>query len=116
MLPTNFEALAGENPDLKVVVREIADWCESHATLSAIDPRRIARDIDAEPNEIVAALTLLVKSGVLKQVYRFETPAGYLLSDDYESYLDVPSRLRDRYDQPVSRSEGTIVPVFRGTK
>lgn len=115
MLPTNFAGTPSEQPELEVVVREIGNWCRSHQALTAIDPRRIAIDLSFEPHQLIQALGWLVDTGHLKRVYKFETPAGYLLADDYESYLDVPPELRDRFDRTVQRSEGTIVPVYRGT-
>lgn len=114
MLPINFTASPGEKPEMEAVMREIGQWCKSHRALSAIDPRRIANDIDVAPEVLVQALWSLVERGYLKQVYKFETPAGYLLEDEYESYLDVPPELQDRYDNAVHRSEGTIIPVYRG--
>ena len=114
MLPTNFANLVTKPPDVHAQLEAIEQWCAAHRELAAIDPRRLANDVPIDPVALTKALFLLVEKGVLEQVYRFETPAGYLLPDDYKSYRDIPDELYDRYNEAVSKSSGKVIPVFKG--
>ena len=117
MLPTNFEGLALKRPDLRDALQGIASWCDQHVDLPEIDLRRIAYDLPSDPKKLTNALSFLVEEGVLRRVYCFEHPDGYLLDQEYESYLDVPEELHDAFEQhTVHRWDGRIVPVFRGPK
>lgn len=112
MLPTGFANLAADRSPISDTIQLIDNWCQKHEELSAIDPRRLAKEQWVSPITLTEALLYLVDSGILRLVYRFETPQGYLLPDNYETEFKVPGKLQDRFDNPVNRWDGEIVPVF----
>lgn len=115
MLPTNFANIAPKPSDFRSKLEALERWCAAHQELPVIDPRRLANDVPIDPVCLNNLLFFLVENGVLEQVYRFETPAGYFLPDEYKSYRDIPDELLDRYNHDViARESGRVIPVFRG--
>lgn len=116
MLPTGFAGTLGDPPGLVRAIESIDAWCAEHRQLPILDPRQIAHEVRIPAEDLTKALFFLVDKGLLRQVYQFQTPAGYLLADDFESFLDVPDELEDRYGETVQREDGEVVPVFRGDR
>jgi hypothetical protein len=102
-----------ENPELREALDSLSAWCQDHPQVGAIDPRRVVHEKHTPPEQLVRALTLLVHQGMLKLAYQYETPDGYLISQDFQSYSDVPDELSGRFDETFRREDGLIIPVYR---
>lgn len=114
MLSINFEPLASERPDLTDALKAIRDWCNHHEEVNYIDPRRVAAEAHLPPLRLVTVLQELVDTGYLQPIFRFETPAGYMLPGGFQAFVDIPDELTDtRTNLPVNRWDGTIVPMFQ---
>jgi hypothetical protein len=115
MPPTNFEQLA-DRPEYRELTERLREWVRLHDRYT-IDPRRIALDFPRVRSEQLAiALQLLVKAGVLRQVYKVLTPAGVLADGEFEDPRSIPLRLQDRFHRYFETSEAEIVPVFKAQR
>jgi hypothetical protein len=114
MLPTNFDFLTDERPDLSRVLHLLQRWIESHRQLNVLDPRDLARSLpDIDSVTLASALALLVKRGVLRQVYRVVTPSGVLADGEYEDPRQIPQRVPDRFNHYFDTIEAEVIPVLR---
>lgn len=110
-----FANLRKSHPALSKVLAGIEKWFAAHSTLQVVDPRRVRRSLKgSSPEELGEALSLLVDRGYFDQLYAVELPNGVLLSEPLvPTPLDMPDRLRDRYDNPINTSTAHLVPVLR---
>lgn len=113
MLPSNFDSLATERPDLAGTFHRITAWVRTHPDWNLIDPRELGRQLrDEDPIALTVALRMLVLSGLFRQVYVVVTPSGVLAEGEYEDPRQIPTVARDRFDQPFDTSEADIIPVL----
>ena len=82
MSPINFADLAADRPDLQVVWDRFARWATSHPNKRIIDPKAIARNLrDVSAESLIDAFAVMVKHGVLRQVFMVEAKNGQLVGD-----------------------------------
>lgn len=113
MLPSNFDTLAAEQPDLAATLHSIGDWVRSHPDWNLIDPRELSRQLpDLPAIKLALALRLLVQHGFLKQVYMITTPSGVLADGAYDDPRRIPDVARDRFNQPFDTSEADVIAVL----
>jgi len=113
MLPTNFDFLASENPELKVAVTRLGEWARKHKDWKIIDPIAVSREIkDVDPFLLSYTLHLLVARGLFRQVYMIMTPSGVLAGEPVDDPNKIPKRVSDGFDQSFDRDDGVIVPIL----
>lgn len=116
MLPTNFDSLTKERPDLGLALRRLQEWIYGHKYSTVLDPRELARSLtDVDSFSLAAVLALLVKRGLLRQVYRVVTPTGSLADAEYDDPRKIPPRVPDRFNHYFDTDEAEIVPVLRAS-
>ena len=86
----------------------------SNKDWNVLDPRELARSLsDVDSYTLASALSLLVKSGVLRQVYVVVTPSGSLADGEYDDPRQIPERIPDRFNHYFDTLEAEIIPVLR---
>jgi hypothetical protein len=114
MSQVSFERLANENPSYKRALNELASWINSHPHEHTLNPLRLRRDIHkVTAEELTIALTLLVKAGLLRRVYKVLTPSGVFAERDFDNPSEIPDTLPDRFEHYFDTAEADIVPIFR---
>jgi hypothetical protein len=114
MFWNDFTSLVSKHPELGDAWPCVRQWLQQWSAVPFLDIRELARICtDATPVQMAKAIELLVESGLLKQVYRIESPDGFLVSEEYTSPDQIPRRLRDRADRFFDTSEGEIIPGFQ---
>ncbi len=114
MLPTNFDFLASENPELRPAAVRLGEFARRHQDWKLIDPRMVTREIrDIDPFLLMYALHELVKKGLFHQVYMVATPSGVLTEGEYDDPNQIPKRLKTPLDEPFNRDDGEIVSVLK---
>lgn len=110
-----LENLIAIDAGRKDVWESLWSWLVSHPSTRFIDVRRLAREIKKPTTvELAEAMNLLVKNGVLRRVYRVETPAGDLLDKDYDSPSSIPADLFDRFEKnSFPKVEAEIVSGYQ---
>jgi hypothetical protein len=110
----NFDILADEKHELRQVWERMDDWFQRHPTRKYVDVRRLSRDLaDISVAKLAVALDLMARRGLLRQVFRVLTPEGVLLDRDFDSPLDVPDRMPNRFESSsFDTSEGDIVSGY----
>jgi hypothetical protein len=109
---SNFEQFE-RDPESRRTSESLRHWLSTHQR-HTIEPRRLARELpNISPSQLAIALQLLVKDGVLRQVYKVRTPSGVLADEEFDDPRNVPERLPDRFDHYFDTSEADIVPVFK---
>jgi hypothetical protein len=117
MLPTNFDFLTVERPDLGPTLHRLRDWVQTHRDWNVLDPRELARSLsDVDSFTLASALALLVESGLLRQVYVVVTPSGVLADGEYDDPRQIPKRVPDRFNHYFDTLEAEIIPVLRDAK
>jgi hypothetical protein len=113
MLPTNFDFLANENPELKTAVIRLGEWVRKHKDWNVIDPGAVSREIkDVDPFLLSYTLHLLVVKGLFRQVYMIMTPSGVLADGQYDDPNKIPKRVPNGFDESFDRDDGVIVPIL----
>ena len=114
MSPINLEPLAKQHPDYARALRSLQIWIESHQQERVINPKRVAKDIsDVGIADLAFALTLLLRAGLARRVYKVVTPAGVLADGEFDDPTVVPEKLPDRFEHYFDTSDAEIVPMFR---
>jgi hypothetical protein len=114
MSPTSLEALAKQHPEHKRALSELNTWLSSHASLVSIDPKSLARDLSSiDKSDLAAALMLLVRAGLLQQVYKVLTPSGVMADAEFDDPTKIPDRLPDRFENYFDTSDADVVPIFK---
>ena len=117
MLPTNFDFLASEIPELRPAAVRLGEFARRHVDWNLIDPRAVTREIhDVDPFMLMYALRELVRSGLFHQVYMVATPSGVLAEGEYDDPNDIPIRLMTPFDEIFNREDGEIVSVLKPVK
>jgi hypothetical protein len=113
MLPTNFDSLTDERPDLAATLRQVARWIREHPDWEILDPRELARTAkQIDPWTLASALHLLVERGFFRQVYMVTTPSGVLADGEFDDPRKIPERLPDRFNRHFETAESDIVAVL----
>ena len=103
MLPTNFDFLTAERPDLAGHLL-FADFVNGSrptriGTFSILDElARLLPDIDSFT--LAKMLALLVQRRVMRQVYVVLTPSGVYADGEYEDPRKIPDKVPDQL-QPL---------------
>jgi hypothetical protein len=114
MSRVSFERLANENPRYKRVLDELASWIDNHPQDYVLNPLRLRRDIrKVTAEDLTIALTLLVKAGFLRRVYKVLTPSGVFAEPDFDDPSVIPPKLPDRFERYFDTAEADVVPIFR---
>jgi hypothetical protein len=114
MSQINFEDLANEHPEHKRALRKLEEWRRRHSDVHIIDPKTLAREVQGvDATALALALTLLVKAGLLRRVYKVTTPSGVLADGEFDDPTQIPPRLPDRFEHYFDTAESDVVPVFR---
>ena len=114
MLPTNFDFLASENPELRPAVSRLGEWATKHRHCGLIDPRAVARELrDVDPFLLAYTLHQLVKKGLFRQKYMIATPSGVLAEGEYDDPNEIPKRVATPLEEYFDREDGEIVSVLK---
>lgn len=117
MLPSNFDTLAAERPDLAPTLTRIAEWVRRHPDWHLLDPRELARQLrDVDSLSLGFALRFLVQRGILRRVYMVATPSGVLAEGEFTDLRQIPAVLKDRFNNSFDTSDAEIVPVLTAAK
>ncbi len=117
MLPTNFDFLASEIPELKVAATRLEDFARRHQDWGLIDPRAVTREIrDVDPFLLMYALRELVEHGLFDQIYMVATPSGVLAEGEYNNPNEIPRHLVTPLNEWFDRDDGEIVSVLKPAK
>ncbi len=114
MSPINFDALISRNPENKRALRKLEEWMQQHHDDQVINPTTLAgelRGVDAVA--LANALTLLVKAGFLRRVYKVLTPSGVFAEGEFDDPTKIPERLPDRWEHYFDTAESDVVPIFK---
>ena len=112
-LPRNFDRLVARNSHLGRALREFAAFVDAHPNWESIDSRLLARALtDIDPWELARAIQILIDVGSIRQAYKVTTPSGSLSDATFDSPLEVPAKLPDRFEEYFETSEQDIVPVI----
>jgi hypothetical protein len=114
MSPISLEDLANQNPKYRRALRQLQAWIDAHPEDRVLNPLKLARDIrSVNASELAYALTLLMKAGLLKRVYKVLTPAGVFADAEFDDPASIPEKLPDRFERYFETSDADVVPVFR---
>ena len=114
MLPTNFDFLTAERPDLGPAFRRLREWIQAHQDWNVLDPRELAPSLpDIDSFTLAKMLALLVQRRVMRQVYVVLTPSGVYADGEYEDPRKIPDKVPDRFNHYFDTQEADIVPVLR---
>jgi len=108
----NFDNLINEHPESKRALRELEGWLNQHEDATVLYPSVLARETRIDPVSLAVTLTLLVKEGVLRRVYKVTTPNGVLADDEFDDPRQIPEQLPDRRQHYFPTAESDVVPVF----
>lgn len=110
----NLEPLAKQHPDSARAIRALQSWIDTHEQERVINPRKVAKDVrDVATADLATALTLLLRAGIAKRVYKVLTPTGVLADGEFDDPTVIPEKLPDRFERYFDTSDAEIVPVFR---
>lgn len=111
----NLENLQRDYPQYGVAAARLQQWINNHPAKPFIDPRLIVRESEDVPvDQLTLFLFQLVEAGILKRVFKVESPFDHqLLETDYSSRKEVPTRLFDYRDREFSLDDANLVQVFR---
>lgn len=113
MLPINFEDLAKRHPEHRHALHKLEEWVGKHKNVRVINPRTLAKEVQGvDPTALALALSLLVKVGLLRRVYKVTTPSGVLADGEFDDPMKIPPRLPDRFEHDFDTAESDVVPVF----
>jgi hypothetical protein len=113
MLPNNFADLMRDHPELSHVWSRLDDWVRKHPTRRVIDPKALARNLrDVSPQQLMAALQVLVSHKLIRPVFVIEAPNGQILSGIYDSPMDVPNRVPGTFEEWIETDDASIVPAY----
>ncbi len=114
MSPINFDALINNYPESKRALRKLEKWMLTHGDVQAINPTTLAREVrGVDAVALANALTLLVKAGLLRRVYKVLTPSGVFAEGEFDDPTKIPERLPDRWEHYFSTAESDVVPIFK---
>ena len=113
MSRVNLEHLISDYPDSKYALRELQRWLNRRESDQDITPRELARNVPVQPAALATALSILVREGILRRVYRVQKPNGVMVPGEYNDPREIPERLVDRREQPIDTSDADVVPVFK---
>jgi len=114
MSPINLEPLANQHPDYARALRALQTWIDAHEQERIINPMKVAKDVrDVSTADLAIALTLLLRAGLARRVYKVLTPAGVLADGEFDDPTVIPEKLPDRFEHYFDTSDAEIVPVFR---
>lgn len=117
MLPTNFDTLTAERPELAPILNEVAGWIRHHPDWDIIDPRELSKSLTRVGAwELASALRLLVDGGLFRQVYMVVTPSGALADGKFDDPRGIPERLPDRWNTYFETADADIVTVLAARK
>ncbi len=110
----NLEPLAKQHPDSARALRALQSWIDAHEQERVINPRKVAKDVQDIPTpDLATALTLLLRAGLAKRVYKVLTPAGVLAEGEFEDPTIIPEKLPDRFERYFDTTDAEVVPVFQ---
>ena len=113
MLPSNYEPIAGQHPELRTALRRISDWVRQHSEWELLDPRVLGRDLrDLDAQQLAAALVVLGTSELFRRVFMVTTPSGTLADSKYDHPRQIPERLPDHFEKYFDTAESDVVPVL----
>jgi len=114
MSPINLGPLEKQHPDYARALRSLQVWIDDHAQERVINPKKVAKDVrDVTTADLAFALTLMLKAGLARRVYKVVTPAGVLADGEFEDPTGIPEKLPDRFEHNFDTSDAEIVPMFR---
>ena len=114
MSQIDFDNLINDYPENKRALVKINDWMRSHRDIQSIDPTNLAREVrSVDAIELTTALTLLVKVGLFRRVYRVLTPSGVFAEGEFDDPTKIPSKLPDRWEHYFDTAESDVVPFFQ---
>jgi hypothetical protein len=114
MSPINFEDLAKRHPEHMYALHKLEEWMGRHKGVRVINPETLAKEIRGiDPTALALALTLLVKVGLFRRVYKVITPSGVLADEEFDDPTKIPPRLPDRFEHYFDTAESDVVPIFR---
>jgi hypothetical protein len=112
MSQTSFEGLADRYPEYRQAFKQLDAWLRSHR--GVVDPRALVREIQGvDVGAVGAVLTVLVRAGLLKRVYKVVTPSGALADGEFENPQAIPEKLPDRLEHYFETAEADVVPIFK---
>lgn len=115
MLPSNFDSLTADRPELTESFSRLAKLINEHPNWNEINPREIRKFLghNVDKWQMANALDYLVERGWLHQVYVVITPSGVMANDEFEDPSDIPERLPDRFNQYFDTAEADVVPILK---
>ncbi len=114
MSPINLGTLEKQHPKYARALRRLQVWIDNHAQERVINPKKVAREVrDVTTADLAVALTLMLKAGLARRVYKVVTPAGVLADAEFDDPTVIPEKLPDRFEHYFDTSDAEIVPMFR---
>jgi hypothetical protein len=113
MLRINFADLIGRHSKDKRALMAIEEWLNRHQDATVLYPSVLARETSLDPVSLAKALRILVKEGILRQVYKVTTPDGVLADREFSDLKEIPEELEDRFNRSFATAESDVVPVFQ---
>ena len=114
MLHIDYTNLKINNPSLTPAWEAFERWQVQNCARQYLDVREVfALDSDISARIILEAVEILLESGTVRQVYKVLHPVYKVIGPDFNSPLEVPHEVRNRFDQLVSTDEAEIVPLLR---
>jgi len=108
--------LAKQNPKYRRALHALEAWINAHPEDAVLNPLKLRRDIrNVDPAELAVALTILVRAGLLRRVYKVLTPSGVLADAEFDDPSAIPEKLPDRFERYFETSDADVVPIFRRT-
>lgn len=112
MSPVNLDALVSKHPESERALRLLQAWLNKHPK-KVIYPDELVREVPVDSKELADALTVLVKEGFLRRVYKVVTPDGVFTDEEFDDPTEIPPRLFDRWEHDFDTAESDVVPVFQ---
>lgn len=115
MLPTSFEALADDDPELQArrrVLRQLDRWRQDNPREKLLDPTAVRK---VSPEELASTLELLVARRRLQRVYKVISPQGTPGSGEFDRPDIEPGVTdTDHWGTPFETDAAEVVPFFKG--
>lgn len=113
MLPSSFEHIAEEHPELRTVLGRISQWIRAHQDWNVLDTRILARDLADVDALLLAAALHVLSTGPFRRAYMITTPSGVLFEEQFDDPRQIPDRVPDRFNRYFDTAESDIVPVLK---
>jgi hypothetical protein len=115
MSPINFDILQADYPEYAAVWAALREWFDRNWRKQYVELTVLVRALkDVEPTDLLAALHIMIRQGMLAVAYRVKAPGGYLLEEEFDEPDQIPDEVWDRdSSRKIPADETELVSGYR---